>query len=470
MRLWFNCVLAITISLVPAIITLNAHLSSIPIWLTLIIFSYLLLRVVTTRPYDYLYSAFLCFMYVFMILAPLLQMESGGFPWVDFYTTDTVQLSWWVTATALACFELGYIALRAGMHSAPRPSYFAGLVLSPGGGQVLFLAAMGLCLLGLVHTGVDKLFLPRNDEARLVSGKIGVQPPPLYTIINALTRVPPVFIMQLFILDFFSRINRYPERPWMTANSYYMVIVGLTVAIINNPISAPRFWVGAIALCGLLLVLHCQRKVSSMSWFSLNLFILVLAFPIADMFRNSLDFNPEELQAGPTRNLVYSPDFDAFQQQMNVIVVTDKIGFQQGKQIASSILFFVPRKIWPQKGEPTGMMVANELGYFFNNLSSPLMSEFFIDGGIYAVIAGMFAVGMLYRYLSMNLLISNPVFVCFYCFFTAYQFYLLRGALMTVTNFLLVGLVACFTIYGFRRRLFINMPAPNSRGDTLMAN
>ena len=116
------------------------------------------------------------------------------------------------------------------------------------------------------------------------------------------------------------------------------------------------------------------------------------------------------------------------------------------------------------------MMVANELGYFFNNLSSPLMSEFYIDGGMFAVIGGMFGLGLLYRYLSINLMLSNPVFVCFYCFFTAYQFYLLRGALMTVTNFLLVGLVTCFIIYGFRQSLFTNASSRSIRRGALIAN
>ena len=124
----------------------------------------------------------------------------------------------------------------------------------------------------------------------------------------------------------------------------------------------------------------------------------------------------------------------------------------------SSVFFFVPRFFWPGKSEATGVLVANELNYRFDNLSTPLMAEFYMDGGFLGVIIGMFLLGMLYRYLfhlSRNFTI---LVATFYCLFASYQFYFLRGSLMTVTNYLVVAIATYCVLYYFRTRLFTKEP------------
>jgi hypothetical protein len=97
------------------------------------------------------------------------------------------------------------------------------------------------------------------------------------------------------------------------------------------------------------------------------------------------------------------------------------------------------------------------------------MAEFYIDAGMIGVIVGMFLLGGFYRYLY--LLAQHPTLLTttFYCFFTSYQFYLLRGSLMTVTNFLFVAVFVIAAIYYFRKILFssssqLELPMPVLKG------
>lgn len=76
-----------------------------------------------------------------------------------------------------------------------------------------------------------------------------------------------------------------------------------------------------------------------------------------------------------------SGDFDGFQSFLNVIIYTNDKAFMFGGQLVGAILAFVPRVIWPGKAEATGLIAAEHMGYQFTNISSPLISEIFIDFG-----------------------------------------------------------------------------------------
>jgi hypothetical protein len=57
------------------------------------------------------------------------------------------------------------------------------------------------------------------------------------------------------------------------------------------------------------------------------------------------------------------------------------------------LLFFVPRSIWPDKPFGSGLVVFEELGYWYVNVSMPLPMEFFLAAGTIGLVLGMVAVG-----------------------------------------------------------------------------
>ena len=462
MSLWFNCVLVVTVLLVPTAIALSIPTTMVPVWLALLIFAVLLIKLLLFRTRDFLYASLLCFFYIFMILAPLLQMMNGTFPWIDFYDEDSIEMAWWITAMALLFFEIGYLLFKElSLYKAPRKSIETNsLELNTHGGLVLFLAAIACTAVALAFNGIDNLFLPRNEVALILDDKFEGSSP-IQAILKSFMRVPPTVILLIFIYDAYKRfLNKTPH--WFNTNTLFMLTLGLTVAVVNNPISTARFWVGAIFFSTLLLLLCLRDRKSAFFWFAFNLSIVVVVFPLSDIYRKQLDFNPlvDKLEVDPTRELIVSPDFDAFQQQMNTTIVVDDHGFLYGKQFMSSILFFVPRLVWPDKAEPTGRYLAESLNYRFGNLSTPLMAEFYIDWGFPGVTLGMLLLGMMYHFLYFSAQRRTLLLTVFYCFMSAYQFYLLRGSLMTVTNYMLVALATILIIQYFSSYMFKQSSQP----------
>lgn len=85
------------------------HEYSIPAWLCLFLVTYLISKLVLSRSADFLYASFLVFFYVFLLLAPIIQVANGEFPWFDFYQQEDIELSWWVTFFALLGLSLIHI-------------------------------------------------------------------------------------------------------------------------------------------------------------------------------------------------------------------------------------------------------------------------------------------------------------------------------------------------------------------------
>ncbi len=75
----------------------------------------------------------------------------------------------------------------------------------------------------------------------------------------------------------------------------------------------------------------------------------------------------------------------------------DTNGTRGGQQTLSAALFFVPRATWPTKAEDTGVMIAEFRGYKVTNLSAPVWTELYIDGGWLFLVVGMGLLGFILR-------------------------------------------------------------------------
>jgi hypothetical protein len=73
-------------------------------------------------------------------------------------------------------------------------------------------------------------------------------------------------------------------------------------------------------------------------------------------------------------------------------VVGDE-GFSYVRQPLGVVLFWVPRSLWADKPVDTGIYLAEERGYEFQNLSAPLWAEMFVIGGHLVVVGGFIALG-----------------------------------------------------------------------------
>ncbi len=181
----------------------------------------------------------------------------------------------------------------------------------------------------------------------------------------------------------------------------------------KNPLTEKRNALGPIYICLIFLVvprlLNSNVKMTFFMFFS-----MVVVFPLSAMlthvnstFREIL-IQPrilldglEGYGIGQVFNTIH---YDAF---INITATIDFVKHESltyGYQFLSGLLFFVPRSHWESKPLSTGNLVGEHLidyyGFNYSNLSNPLVSEGYINFGIFGVIL----VGVLLAIVCVKLL------------------------------------------------------------------
>lgn len=385
-------------------------------------------------------GTFWVFTYVFMCLAPLSQILGEGFPWFDHYSEDTIDYGWMIVLLGLLAYMAGFKVNSHELASVDSEKYNIVSVRVEKIAPILFITALGLTLFGVMYNGgFGVLFMTRLDAF----SNMASTPTSTYMLMQSLMRVP-IFLVLMVVCHIRYSIG---GLGWAASVLFFVVF------IVNNPVSTPRYWVGAVAISVILLYFSLVNKRLLRLFPAFLIFILVMVFPLMDAFRKSLDVDLKSAiqEFSFTLELQRSPDFDAFQQLLNTIHYVQLTGYEYGNQIVTSIFFWVPRNIWPDKSVASGELVAEFLGYKFKNLSSPLWAEWYIDFGLFGVVIGMF----LYGYMSKRLTLINVMshWYLLPVFFSAYQIYLLRGSLMVTSNFLVVYFaILALIIFGSTKR------------------
>ncbi len=126
-------------------------------------------------------------------------------------------------------------------------------------------------------------------------------------------------------------------------------------------------------------------------------------------------------------------DFDSFSQVANGLQSIDSGIFPVFRQITGSILFFVPRSIYPNKPYDTGIELANHLGLKFQNLSAPWLLEAYANARLLGVIFVGVGLGFIVSNIDLK---SNVTFRSFLlsAMTSGFLFILLRGSLLQATG------------------------------------
>jgi hypothetical protein len=232
----------------------------------------------------------------------------------------------------------------------------------------------------------------------------------------------------------------------MRSNMALIVIVGILLANILNPISSARYISGtamfAAATAFGLFATKQHFRLTTCGFLA----GMIVIFPLADAFRYSR--HVELKSTNPIQSLL-SGDYDSFAQLMNGYLVGAREGIVPGKQFSGVLLFWLPRTWWTNKPLDTGPYIANVRGYAFTNLSAPLWIEFYLNGGWLLLAVGMFALGFgLHRWdtrlnTQFNVYRMPGVLACILPF---YMMILLRGSLLQATSFLFFILVFSFFV------------------------
>lgn len=372
---------------------------------------------------------FWVFSYVFMIVAPAAQFLAGGYPWNDFYSNQEVEFASLVVFIGLLSVSVGSVI--------PIKNLKRSFSLNQRKLKIFVFISIALASVSLIYHGVEKLFLPRAEQSG--SG----ESTPVDILLQSFFRVP-VFIASLVIF------NDSTNRGFRNIGINKLALtVGLTVLVlvINNPISTPRFWFGCVLFSYFFVTVHNVFKSLEKYIAPILIFLMLVVFPISDIFRRTLDvdINAAIESFELYEEISFSPDYDAFQQLINTVLVVEASGLTWGRQTIGAFLFWVPRSIWPDKPILSGAYVAEQRNYKYVNLSCPLWAEAFLDFGLVGVFLVFFLYGLLIR-MSIG---KSGIWLVFFIFYAAFQPYLLRGSLMVASNFLLLAIL-CFTMLASR--------------------
>jgi len=281
--------------------------------------------------------------------------------------------------------------------------------------------------------------MPRGIREQLLMS--GLSNPTMLLLTHGLST--PIYVLSVAALVIWiARHTCGQQTAWLWKAMTIMML--FSTFLLNNPISTPRFKVGTILL-SILFVLPWRRW-SSTAAICGTAFGLLIIFPFADLFRNTLDTNlsSDLAQTSVVSELTKNGDYDAFQMITNATMVLEQNGtdYQLGRQLSGSLLFWVPRAIWSNKPIATGEWVAERQGYGYTNLSAPLWVEFFIDGGWLLLMIGFMGYGYLVRVLDRWHAIGHNagearVVSILIPIYAGYQFFLLRGSLMPALAYLM---------------------------------
>ena len=373
-----------------------------------------------TLKYGFSNITFWVFCYIFLGVAPVSQLLSSGFPWFDVYEPADINMAWLISILGMVAYSLGsYKSMSRDLIDKDEIDNDLGFL-------ILFLLLISVSFIGVYKSGgFSILFMSRNEAFQSSSGDDIAS----MVVFQSAMRIP-MFLFSLLVL---SNLRRNSS---MLLYSLLVLSVFFTL-LINNPLSTPRYWFGTVLISYFAFAVKYYRTDLVRYFTPFIIFSVLMIFPLSDLFRASLDvdFSEEISNFSFTSHLEKSGDFDAFQQITNTYVYVDENGLSYGKQLLSSVLFFVPRSIWDGKSQPTGRVLAENLGYSFYNLSAPIWSEFYVDFSFFGLLFFMYFYGRMIRGFDGSKYMAIPIF----CF--SIHIYFLRGSLMTSISFAMVFLV-----------------------------
>jgi hypothetical protein len=211
-------------------------------------------------------------------------------------------------------------------------------------------------------------------------------------------------------------------------NLIYIGLSSIIMLYITNPLNSNRSYIGFCIIFIIYFFYH--KKISSGKFLFFIFFGLFVIFPFLNMFR----YGFRVIEMPSLNELMFSQltelHFDAYSNIIATFKYCELYGLSLGYQMLGVLFFFIPRSIWLSKplssGEAVGDYISSLRSIKFNNISNPIVSEFYINFGVFGVIAGAIFIAYLINRLDSKLNMERYT----YSLFAGYLFVIYRGDLM----------------------------------------
>jgi hypothetical protein len=328
------------------------------------------------------------FLFAYLGVAPIYQIASNQPVWGDTTvllgdrerTTYVLLLVVIGSAALLGGFLLSGVGVRTRGEIEAAPSR----IVEPVRGTV----AWGVLVVAVVLTpgaigsagGLAGLFSTRLDRSEMLARQ-GIDLATSGGFAFALTGLLPgaltVAATFLFVIRARGELQGRDFGSMQGSTAFGLIGSAALLVLHVNPFTASRFLVVlALGGCGILLA-RPRTENGGRTLAAVVLVGTLLVYPLLNFFR----YGRADVLASGWRALA-SPDFDGFQQFINTTSYVDAHGHGDGLFTLSGLLYFVPRSIWPEKATPSAVLVAQDRGYQFTNLSMPVGSELYLDFGL----------------------------------------------------------------------------------------
>ena len=287
----------------------------------------------------------------------------------------------------------------------------------------LFIPFLGCCAYILITYGFSSLFI--RSDINEVNSTVSEKDTTQVLLVGNLTRT---FMLAYLLMT----IEYFRQRK--ISFFYLLFIAGLAV-LFNFPTSLTRFFL-AIFYFGFIITAFGNYNLVRKYFMNGVIVALITIFPILTLFRylsSVSELNSSHLGESILQSFT-GGDYDAYLMLCNTFKYVERQSATWGYQFLSSILFFVPRGLWPTKGYPSGQVVGQSVGYSYLNLSEPYNAEGLINFSYLGILifAALFA--YVYKKIDQAYWSNNTKFNFVYFLYPSYlgaSFIILRGPLLS---------------------------------------
>lgn len=224
----------------------------------------------------------------------------------------------------------------------------------------------------------------------------------------------------------------------------YLCILLTLFLIINYPLALPRYIFFSYILASVYIFVPNGTKVK-LSLFAAFFIGVTTVFPIFSQISRG-----DGTISGLNTYEYYSSsgDFDGLQSTINTVKYVEDKGHTWGHQLLGALFIFIPRQQWESKPIATGSIAAENSGYDFLNISSPLVAEIYIDFGWPGLILISFLTGWALRVVDKKSILAKQTKdwggILVYGAFFSVLIIILRGPLIGI-----IANVALFIVLAF---------------------
>lgn len=373
-----------------------------------------------------LYKMSFYFVLIFFVLSPLSQLHSDYYPWGLYYDSNIVVRS----NLLITVFSLILLFVKKfAVHKKPTPSAIHLAKPSKVVDQIAFIVFLAVLAIIQLFLGFNNVFIRHGFEFKQ----------------GTIFDIAIDYFLKAFPCFYYCYLKSFSKSKLLKR------VVFLSALLINNPLSNNRF-LSLAAYCGLFCVAF--EKIRKNGIFDLLVVGgIIVIFPLfsqfkflgqTNVFNFTIDFS----------SVLNAADFDAYAMLCHTIKYVDVSGVLNGKQILSSLFFFVPRALLPIKGDISGAVVIT----FFNpdsysNVSCPLIAEGLIDFGILGAILYSLVFAWITCAIDKRVNMLKPtLFSKVYFFLFGYWIFVLRGSLAP-TILRLFGFLLPYIVFSITRLL-----------------